>query len=177
MVNPKFKELILYVAQESEFDPSFGAAKLNKILFFSDFLHYREHGTSITGETYFKLEHGPAPRAMVPAIRELEAEGACLLIERTHHGYVRKRLLVKREANLDLFTAKEIAHVGSILRLLRDRSASEVSDLSHHFIGWKTARTQEDIPYETVFLEDPEDLVLTEEEILYGQQLARELGV
>lgn len=177
MASPKLKELILYVAQESEFDPNFGATKLNKILFFSDFLHYREHGASITGETYFKLEHGPAPRAMVPAIRELEAEGACLLIERTHHGDAQKRLIVQREANLDLFTAKEIAHVGSVLRSLWDRNATEVSDLSHHFMGWKTARVQEDIPYETVFLEDPEDLVLTEEEISYGQELARELGV
>ena len=38
MATDKFRELILYIAQESEGDPNFGATKLNKILFFCDFL-------------------------------------------------------------------------------------------------------------------------------------------
>ena len=40
----KFRELILYVARRSEDDKYFGAVKLNKILYFSDFNAYRELG-------------------------------------------------------------------------------------------------------------------------------------
>ncbi len=40
----KFAELILYVSQKSTFDSTFGSTKLNKILYFSDFLAYGKLG-------------------------------------------------------------------------------------------------------------------------------------
>ena len=42
----KFKELVLYVAHRCGLDPNFGAVKLNKELFFSDFWAYAEFGGS-----------------------------------------------------------------------------------------------------------------------------------
>lgn len=172
MATQKFKELILYIAQESEFDPNFGATKLNKILFYCDFLFFREHGTSISGQRYFKLERGPAPRALVPALRELVDEEACLQVERKHFGLPQKRIVVRREANVELFTSTEIAMVGRVIRALWDNTAKSVSNLSHHFIGWDMAADEEDIPYETIFLGDPRQFALTEEENEYGRQLA-----
>lgn len=174
MAAEKFKELILYIAQESEFDPNFGATKLNKILFFCDFLAFRAHGQSISGQRYFKLPYGPAPRALKPAIGELVAEDACIEIEKNRFGRPQKRVIARREANVEAFTPTEIALISSVIRALWDNSAQEVSDLSHHFIGWQAADPYEDIPYETIFLGDPTDFVLTEEEIAYGQQLALE---
>jgi len=176
MAAEKFKELILYVAQESEYDPNFGATKLNKILFFCDFLFYRAHGRSISDQRYFKLPHGPAPRALKPAIAELMAEDACVEVERHRFGWPQKRLIAKRESNVELFTSTEIAAVNAVIRALWDNSAQEVSHLSHHFIGWQVAEPYEDIPYETIFLGDPQAFALTEEEIGYGQRLAREIG-
>jgi len=170
----KFKELILYIAQESEYDPNFGATKLNKILFFCDFLAYRAHGRSISGQRYFKLPYGPAPRSLKPAISELVAEDSCIEIEKIRFGRPQKRVIARREANVEAFTPTEIALTGSVIRALWDNSAQEVSELSHHFIGWQMAETYEDIPYEAIFLGDPRDFVLTEEEIAHGQQLALE---
>ena len=174
MATEKFKELILYIAQESEYDPNFGATKLNKILFFCDFLAYRAHGKSISGQRYFKLPYGPAPRALKPALSELIAEEACIEVERSHFGRPQKRIIVRREATVEAFTAKEVALIATVIRALWDNSAQEVSDLSHHFIGWQAAEPYEDIPYETIFLGDPRDFVLTQEEIAHGQQLALE---
>lgn len=176
MATDKFKELILYIAQESEYDPNFGATKLNKILFFCDFLFYREHGHSISGQRYFKLPHGPAPRALKPALTELVQEDACIEVERNRFGRSQKRIIPKREPRLDLFTSQEIAAVGSIIRLLWDNNAQEVSNLSHHFIGWQAADVLEDIPYETIFVGDPQSFTLAEEEVEYGQRLALELS-
>ena len=50
----KFKELVLYIASRCERDPTFGAVKLNKELFFSDFWAYAEFGEPITGAEYIK---------------------------------------------------------------------------------------------------------------------------
>ena len=45
----KLKELILYVADRCEADPTFGAIKLNKTLFYADFLAFASTGKPITG--------------------------------------------------------------------------------------------------------------------------------
>ncbi len=172
MATDKFKQLILYIAQESEFDPNFGATKLNKILFFCDFLAYRASGRSISEQRYFKLPFGPAPRALKPALTELVAEEACIEIERDHFGRPQKRVVVRREAKVEVFTSQEVALVGRVIRALWDNSAQEVSELSHLFIGWQLAADQEDIPYETIFLGDPQRFALTEAELSHGQHLS-----
>src|SRR5687767_3702503 len=71
----KLAELILFIAHRSECDERFGAVKLNKLLFFSDFLAYGRLGSSITGQDYQKLQHGPAPRKLLPVVREMEESG------------------------------------------------------------------------------------------------------
>jgi hypothetical protein len=168
----KFKELILYVAQQSEGDSTFGATKLNKILFFCDFLSYRAYGESITGQRYFKLPFGPAPRPLLPVVEELIAEGACDKVPRSHYGRPQATIIAKREANLEVFSSRDIALADHVLRQLRDNDATQVSELSHEFIGWQLAGDQEDIPYATIFLGDPRKVTLTQDEVEYGQQLA-----
>lgn len=73
----KFSELLLYVSRLAESDPRCGATKLNKILFYADFSAYRALGRSISGQTYRKLQHGPAPWGVLREIERLSAEGAC----------------------------------------------------------------------------------------------------
>src|SRR5688572_25053103 len=107
----KFKELILYVAQKSETDPNFGAIKLNKILFYADFRAFQERGESITGQTYFKLPFGPAPKAMKPVLTQMLAEGLCIEAHRRVHSKVQKRVVAGRDANVEVFDGKEVALV------------------------------------------------------------------
>ena len=71
----KLRGLILHICIRSEDDEAFGAVKLNKLLFFSDFLAFVRLGKAITGQEYQKLDHGPAPRRMLLVIREMERSG------------------------------------------------------------------------------------------------------
>ena len=150
--NDKLRELVLYIAERSESDMKFGATKLNKLLFYADFLFYLYHGHSITGQNYQKLEHGPAPRAIVPTIQALEKACDAKTVERMHYGKTQKRLIALRSARLSGFSADEIAFVDRLLDDFRDKSASEVSDLSHKFAGWKLAKLNETIPYEVALI-------------------------
>ncbi len=59
--NDKFSEMIIYISDLSNDDSTFGLTKLNKLLFYSDFVHFAYHGTPISGQKYQKLPHGPAP--------------------------------------------------------------------------------------------------------------------
>jgi len=78
----KLAELILYVCHKSEADERFGATKLNKILFYSDFAAYRQLGQPITGADYQNLEEGPAPRKL-PPIRSCTPGTSILLYRHT----------------------------------------------------------------------------------------------
>ena len=65
----KFKELVLYVCHKSAGDAPFGATKLNKLLFYADFLAYKQLGSAVTKHAYQRLPNGPAPRAILPILR------------------------------------------------------------------------------------------------------------
>ncbi|HEX5717864.1 MAG TPA: hypothetical protein VF179_17025, partial [Thermoanaerobaculia bacterium] len=107
---------------------------------------------------------------------ELIDEGACIVVERQLVDYSQKRVILRREPNVELFTAPEVAMVSQVIRALWNNDAKEVSHLSHRFVGWQDAALEEDIPFETVFLGDPQKFTLAEEEIQYGQRLAAEIG-
>src|ERR1700677_2825411 len=72
----RFRELIIYVSKNSEDDPYFGAIKLNKILYYSDFRAFERFGIPLTGAVYFRLRNGPAPKVMIPVRNALIKEGA-----------------------------------------------------------------------------------------------------
>lgn len=166
--NIKLRELILYVAMHSEGDRTFGATKLNKLLFFSDFSAFRMHGQSITGADYIKQEHGPVPREINTIRDEMRAEREIGVRTENFYGYEQFRILALREPDLSVFTAVELDVVNRTLELCRDKTASEVSDVSHKFVGWQLADMYEAIPYEASLVGDR---LPTNGEIEYGLSL------
>jgi|SRR5271169_6899363 len=95
----KFKELMLYAAEKSVEDPAFGATKLNKILFFSDFLCFGLAGHSITGASYQRLKNGPAPVQLPAMAREIEQGDDGYFVVRSYFNLKQRRLIPKRPAN------------------------------------------------------------------------------
>jgi len=164
----KFEELLLYVAKKSQADPRFGATKLNKILFYSDFSVFGFLGKSISGQRYQKLRNGPAPRGLLPLRNRLIENGVCALQEAYYGGRRQHRLIALREPNLSAFSGAEIAIVDSTIEALWEEDGTSVSHLSHKFLGWRAASEGEDIPYETVFASARE---LTQGESDYALQL------
>lgn len=151
----KMRELILYLAAKSEADPRFSSTKLNKLLFYCDFGAYRQLGRSITGHSYRKLQFGPAPKAMLPILERMKGDQDCVEVEKDRFGHSQRRIVALRFPDISLFTPEELQLADRIVAELWESNATEVSDLSHDFIGWKAAALNEIIPYETVFVGDP----------------------
>jgi hypothetical protein len=164
----KFKELILLICTWSEHDPKFGAIKLNKILFHSDFSAYLTYGEAITGEEYFKLKNGPAPRRMLPMTKKMEASGEFAFKEVEYHGFKQKRPIALRPPDIDVFTSREVGLVHKTIAKYWKMSASEISLRSHGFLGWMAVREKETIPYSTALVGTRKP---TEAEIAYGLEL------
>jgi hypothetical protein len=149
----KIEELILFVATRSENDPFFGATKLNKILFFAEFLAYAKFGKAITGHAYMRLSKGPVLKAMMPVQNRMVENKLLAVRERDHFGKTQKRVVPLRDANLKVFSSEEIAVVTEVIDALRKNNAKGVSSLSHKFGGWKLAQDKETIPYEMALVE------------------------
>ena len=152
----KIKELILYVAEQTETDVTTGSTKLNKILYFAELSHMRRTGHPISGAEYQKQPQGPTLQMMRPLIRALEEDGAAKEVERDYHGMSQKRLVALRDVDLEAFSASEIAAVDGIIRQLWDKNAKKVSEMSHEDPGWEAVEMGDAIPLEMAFLGEPE---------------------
>lgn len=150
----KMRELILYVVERCRADKKLGSTKLNKILFYADFLAYLNLGESITGFTYKALPQGPVPTQVLPLRNDMVSRGELLMGERDNGGYKQVRFLALRDPDLSVFDADEIAQVDEVISDLWNKSASRVSMMSHNFIGWHFAdeKAHEIIPYEVALV-------------------------
>ncbi len=148
----KFKELVVYIATRCKGDPAFGTVKLNKLLFFSDFLAYAELEEPITAAEYIKLEYGPSPKNMLPIREEMESLGEITVSRQSHYGYPQDRIIPRRDPDLSAFTGDELKLVERVIEGFRNDNATQLSNLTHHFPGWQSAATREVIPYEAIFL-------------------------
>lgn len=149
----KFRELVVFIARESEGDKQFGAIKLNKLLFYCDFLAYLNHGRAITNQVYQRLKQGPAPRRLLPILKEMEEKGDVVRGERKYFGKTQKVVIACREPKLSVFTRREVDLIHGVIKDYWNKNAAEISEQSHRFRGWKLAKDKEMIPYEVALVE------------------------
>jgi hypothetical protein len=155
----KLEEMILLVA--SALGERCCATKLDKILFSADFRAYDALGHSITGQRYLKREGGPVPEGVASALETMAGRGWC--------AWSGQSLAALREPDLELFDSQEIEITRAVLGELGNLSAAEVSEWSHRFPGWLAAELGEEIPYATVFVDQPRPL--TPEEVAWAEEV------
>jgi len=140
----KFIELVVFFAKNGTY-----RTKLNKLLFYSDFLHFREFRSSITGSSYAKIPFGPVPDkyAMCYAILEdthlLNVSPE--ILEQT--DIVVERMTSTRPPNLNYFSTSELLAVTYINLHFGNRTSKELSELSHEEEGYKNTEQGKLIPY------------------------------
>ncbi len=156
----KFRELMLYVADQSRDDRWFGAVKLNKILYYCDFQAFAWLHRSITGATYTRLREGPAPRELMRERKALLDEGLAKIETCQVFRYTQQRLEpTQRDRELsERFSEQEKEVIDDVLGFLSPLTAKQVSDVSHEELGWILARDGETIPYETAWLTPVSDV-------------------
>ncbi len=148
----KFEELILYVSRKLQGDSRFGSTKLNKVLFFCDIMAYRDLGKSITGQEYQKLNHGPAPRRLLPVRSKLLSNGSATIAVQEFFGKKQDRLVPLRDPDMRNFNGPEIALVNEVIDYIKDLTGKELSDFSHSYPYWSGLPLKQTIPLEVVFI-------------------------
>lgn len=157
----KAKEVLLYILGKTAGRPNIGMTALYKLLYFADFDYYEKYEEQMMGLTYFKNTYGPAPREFIAVMEDLKKTGEAEEVKSTYFTYEQRKFLPRREANLQLLTAREVAMVDSVIDRYAGLSASQLSTLSHEDTPWAVAEMGKNIQYEHVFYR-PEKLSVRE---------------
>ena len=168
----KLGEMILYIAQKCAQDPAFGAVNLNKILYLADGISFSRYGKPITGTPYMNQEKGPVPQRLVLVQEKLKTDRHLVIEKRKVGRHIQKRSIALRPPNIKLFAARDIAIVNNVIDVLRGKSATKTSLLSHVLnYGWEFTKKGDLIPYEAFMLVRKR---LTPEEINHIKELNKE---
>lgn len=150
----KFKQVVHLAASLIADHQSAGAVKLNKVIYFAEFGHYRETGSAISGTEFIHRRMGPTPYRLLPVRQRLIDEGYLSLdVREIADGVTEHRLSVTKPMDYSLLDSEEIARIESVAEELRSLSANAVSDLSHLDGGWRTTVDGETIPYDCAFMD------------------------
>src|SRR5689334_9411951 len=122
----KLEEAIHYICSTCTAGDRLGAVKLNKILYYSDMVHYAKTGSSITGASYAKRQRGPVPKQVLPAIENLCRAARLDVRNISVFDMVRREYDSYGDTNLAVFSADEIEQINMMLRFVCDQSAEEV---------------------------------------------------
>ena len=102
--------------------------KMNKLLFYVDFIHYKNHGYGITGITYKALPFGPVPEYWGTLYSSLPG------IDMEEFVYPSGQSGIKLEAteNTDnILNESELSTIEKVCTLFSNMNAGEISQTSH----------------------------------------------
>jgi Protein of unknown function (DUF4065) len=153
----RFKALVHYICWRCEDPRILGPMKLNKVLWYTDRIHYLRAGQPVTGATYVKQQSGPAARALGPVIDELEKEGGVATRERSWSSDM-TQYFARQEPNLSVFKPQEISLVDSVIEAVCLRDALPSTDARADAQVWRLAHIGETLPYCTVFAARPGEI-------------------
>lgn len=142
----RLKNLLLYVLD------SIGETfqtKMNKVLFYIDFLSYREHGMAISGLAYNAIEFGPVPQRwdrVYSAFEEISQQPKLIQNQEC--------LALKAGAESDMsdFTEDEIRIIDAVCAKMSKMNAQAATRMSHEENAWKEyVGKHETIPFSEAF--------------------------
>lgn len=122
--------------------------KLNKLLFYSDFLHYRKHSTSITGASYAHATWGPVPDDYKILIALMEEELSILQSEEITEPYSGEKLEAVSDDHVDLLEDYEIDTLEAIRNIFGSSTSASLSRISHSEKAYLETTNGELITYE-----------------------------
>jgi transcriptional regulator with XRE-family HTH domain len=112
--------------------------KMNKLLFYADFLHYSRTGFSITGLTYIAITHGPVPKNYGGIYDRLFEAGFVALEEVDFNDFTGEKFMNQDgEPDMELFTATERKAIVDVEQQLGKLKTNQIVDISHDEFAWR----------------------------------------
>jgi len=143
----KFKNMILYLVKRLD---GVLKVKLNKLLWYCDFLHFKETSVSITGSQYIRLKYGQVPDNYERIIGTMQPE----LLDKdeipfnTKDGIqIGEEFTALVEPDESIFSEKEIQVMDFVADTFRNDTSTSIMHKSHQETAYKKCEDGDIISY------------------------------
>lgn len=128
----KFANMVLFFIENAPFK-----VRLNKLLFYADFTHYKYFGFSITGCKYAAIDMGSVPDQYAHIFGLLESEKylttELVKIKDKEHD----KFVTIKKFDKNLFNPEELNTLKEVLNRFEDVSTQDLMEISHDELAWK----------------------------------------
>ena len=128
----KLKNILLYYIEKEK---AVFFTKMNKLLFYTDFLSYRMTGKAMTGLSYRAIAHGPVPirwDRIYSFYNEIDQE-----IEQFSDGREGTKLVSHLSPDMSDFSDDELMMLDYVYQRFKNETPTQISETSHHEEAWK----------------------------------------
>jgi putative zinc finger/helix-turn-helix YgiT family protein len=145
----KFVNMILFFAVNIK---RLFKTKLMKLLFYSDFVNFRNNTLSITGLKYIKNYYGPTPTKYELLLGELFEKYITYQVEyvKPSKDNVEEYEFIKplEKPTMGIFSQEEIKSMEEVLNAFKHLTSEEITQCSHKEEAWTKPKNKEIISYE-----------------------------
>jgi uncharacterized phage-associated protein/DNA-binding transcriptional regulator YiaG len=131
----KFTEMVVFFTEKLQ--P--WKTKLNKLLFYADFILHKQIGYSMSGVQYRAIPMGPVPNNFNSIFEYLANNDDVDIYSTTFSdGGTGEQFKpnIKRELNTDLFSETELIILESVVDRFKNTSTNEIIEISHREKAW-----------------------------------------
>lgn len=121
--------------------------KLNKLIFYADFKHFKEYSVSITGARYVHLQYGPVPDDYDYYFAELLRERYLDVEEEILGNYTGFKCVARVEPDLGTFDQSERDVLEQVISYFRKFGSAEIMKFSHEEAAYASTMEGETISY------------------------------
>lgn len=127
----RLKNIILYMLDKCG---EIFYTKMNKLLFYVDFLSYKRHGKAITGLSYKAIEYGPVPERWDRVYSQFDE----ILQEPRSYGEKEGIVLVSHgQYNTGVLSTDEVEILNEVCSKFFKKTSSDLTNISHEEAGWR----------------------------------------
>ena len=113
---------------------SCGKTKLFKLLYFLDFIHFRETGKSVTGLNYYAWDKGPVPQDLFHELKQPDKdlkETIALLKQSEDEDDKLCRVIARKPFDPKYFTKREMKLMERLSFIFKDALAKDMVEITH----------------------------------------------
>jgi len=147
----KFTEMVVYFSEQMQ--PF--KTKMNKVLFYADFLMFKQSCFSISGVRYNAIDMGPVPNNFQSIFEYLANNDEIdVFYTQFDQGYTGERFVPRKDRpfNSGWFSESELQVLSKVTAAFKTTSTTEMIELSHLEEAWKkNEKNKQTISYEYAF--------------------------
>lgn len=142
----KFKNMVVFLIKNGK---TLSKTRLNKLLFYSDFMFFSENSVSMSGATYIHDYYGPVPSDFDLLYTVLRDQNVIDSVPfEDGHG---EMLLANVEFNDSYFSEQELMLLNTVSKKFKNYNAKKMTDYSHKEKAYKETESKGIISYKYAF--------------------------